>query len=36
MSFRLMFWAYAAAVGFTVFNVLRYVVGPGAGWWNNR
>lgn len=29
MSFRLMFWAYAAAVAFTVYNIGKYVVGPG-------
>lgn len=35
MSFRLMFWAWAAALGLTAFNALRFLVGPGAGWWES-
>jgi hypothetical protein len=29
VSFRLMFWAYAAAAVFTAYNVGKYIVGPG-------
>lgn len=30
MSYRLMFWAYAAALALTAYNVVRDVVGPGV------
>lgn len=29
MSFQLMRWSYVAAVLFTAYNIVRFIIGPG-------